>query len=827
MSAPDFAAVERLWNEVADAPAEERERVLAAAKPAVRREVESLLAADREAGDFLDAPARRATIESGTRIGPYELIGLLGSGGMGEVYRARDPRLGREIALKILAPDLWDSASAAARFAREARAASALNHPNIVHLYDVATEPTPFIAMELVEGGTLRQKLTRDSPAQRRSGGPHYTVELPALLRALTGAARGLARAHAAGIVHRDLKPENIMITPGGEAKLLDFGLAKVTDVARATSEQSLLTTRAGLVVGTIGYMSPEQAQGERVDPRSDIFSFGCILFEVAAGRRPFESDSLIDTLHKIVHAPVPSMRQWNAALPRRLQTLVERCLEKKPEARFQSMEEVALALEELLRRDEPALTQRRIARWPRAVAAMAVAAVCTLPMRSSAPLHASGPVAVMPFAASRAADAYLGDGIAAGVAERLASIDRIEVVPNETVREFASQRRALPAGVVVAGRLERDGDRLHVTATVGDETHAFAGTLSELPRLERDVAQTVARALGADLPRGDDRALVRADTSSPRAYDAFLRGRFEWNRWTNDGWRRAIAHFEEATIADPLFAAAYAGLSDAYAQLALYNAMPPGEAWPKAKAAALKALELDPNLGEAHMSLAVVRTWYEWDLAAAEPGYRRAIALSPRSPEARLAYALHLGVAGRAAEGVREAQRAVELNPISAIAHRTLADLLQIVGDHQRYAAHARRFAGLHPDDPISRYHLALSAQFLGREEEAFDHIRRYETLSGTAPAQLAAYEAAFRRGGMRGYWHAAARAGEAAGDGPIVVAIASALAGDRERTLAAIERGIERHDAFILWSRTYPMFAFLRDDPRYQALMARLSPR
>ena len=811
MSAPDFAAVERLWNEVADAPREERERVLAAASDDVRREVESLLAADSAAGDFLDAPARRAPLEPGTRIGPYELVALLGSGGMGEVYRARDPRLGRDIALKILAPDLWDSPSAAARFAREARAASALNHPNIVHIYDVATEPTPFIAMELVEGETLRQKL--------RAG-----ADLPSLLRALAGAGRGLARAHAAGIVHRDLKPENMMITPEGEAKLLDFGLAKVTGVVRASRDQSLLTTRAGLVVGTVGYMSPEQAQGARIDHRSDIFSFGCILFEAAVGRRPFESDSLIDTLHKIVHAPVPSIRHSNAALPRRLQTLVERCLEKKPEARFQSMEEVALALEELLRRDAGALTRRRAARWPRALGAAAIAAVCTLTMHSAAPLRASGPVAVMPFAAARPADAYLGDGIAAGIAERLASIDRLDVVSHETVRQFAAQRRPLHAGLVVAGRIERRGERLYVTASIGEEMHAFEGSVSDLLRIEREVARTVARAFDAELPHGHERALVRADTTNPRAYDAFLRGRFEWNRWNDAGWLAAIGHFEEATIADPLFAAAYAGLSDTYTQLALYDAMPPAEAWPKAKAAALKALELEPNLGEAHMSLAAVRTWYEWDLAAAEPAYRRAIELSPRSPEARLAYALHLGVAGRAAEGVREAERAVELNPISAIAHRTLADLLMIVGDHPRYAAHARRFAGLHPDDPITQYHLAMSAQFLGREDEAFRHIRRYEAMHGATPARLALYEEAFRRGGMRAVWQAVARADETAGEAPSTVAISAALAGEADHTLAAIERGIDRREAFILWTRTYPMFAFLRDDPRYQTLMARM---
>ena len=700
MKAPDFAAVERLWNDVADAPPAERERLLAAAGEEVRREVESLLAAERRAGDFLDAPPRRAAIDPGTRVGPYEIVALLGSGGMGEVYRARDVRLGREIALKLLAPDLWDSPTAAARFAREARAASALNHPGIVRVYDVATEPVPFIAMELVEGETLRQKLGAGAG-------------LPSILRALSGAARALGRAHAAGIVHRDLKPENIMITPEGEARLLDFGLAKVTDVARAGGEPTLLTTRAGLVVGTAGYMSPEQAQGERLDHRSDVFSFGCILFEAAAGRRPFESDSLIDTLHKIVHAPVPSMRQWNAALPRRLQALVERCLEKKPEARFQTMEEVALALEELLRRDAGSLARHRLSRRPRALAAAAVALVCSLTMHS-----------------------------------------------------------AVPPPVL----------------------------------------------------RAPQRALVRADTTSPRAYDAFLRGRFEWNRWTDAGWRKALEHFQEATIADPLFAAAYAGLSDSYAQLALYHSMPPAEAWPKAKAAALKALELDPGLGEAHMSLAVVRTWYDWDLAAAEEGYRRAIALSPRSPEARLAYALHLGVAGRAAEGVGEAERALELNPISAIAHRALADLLMMVGDRPRYAAQARRLAGLHPDDPISHYHLALSAQFLGREEEAFRHIRRYEELCDTPPAQLAAYAEAFRRGGMRGYWLAAARAGEAAGMAPIVVAMAWALGGEPTRALPAIERGIERRDAFILWTRAYPMFAPLREDPRYQALMARL---
>lgn len=814
-----FAEVERLWHEVADAPASERERLLAAAEPDLRREVESLLAADDEAGDFLDGPACRDAIETGTRIGVYEIVAPLGSGGMGEVYRAHDPRLGREVALKILAPDLWDSPTAAARFAREARAASALNHPNIVHVYDVASEPAPFIAMELVEGETLRQKLR----------GP---VNLEATLRALAGAARGLAKAHAAGIVHRDLKPENIMITPAGEAKLLDFGLAKVTAVAPSDGERSLLTTRRGLVAGTIGYMSPEQAQGERVDHRSDVFSFGCILFEVAAGRRPFESDSLVDTLHKIVHAPVPSMRQWNAALPRRLQALVERCLEKKPDARYQSMDDVAQALDDVLRRDARALDRRRASRVPRIAAAIVVTAVSMVISRAWTPSRATGRVAVLPFATAGVGD-YLGEGFAAGLAERLGRAGGIEVAPHTAVRELVQRGRAgevqasLRVATMIDGRVERRGDRLSVTARMparGWQT-TVEGALTDVPRLERELARSLAGALGVHATTAEDRALIRADTASARAYDAFLRARYEWNRWTDDGWQKAIELYEEAVIADPLFAAAHAGLSDSYTQLALYGMIPPERGWTEAKAAALRALELDPDLGEAHMSLGTVRTWREWDFGAAEESYRKAITLSPRSPEVRLAYALHLGAAGRAAEGVREAERAVELNPVSLIAHRALADLLMILGDLARYEAQARRLDELHPREPNGAYHRGLAAQWLGNEEEAFRHLLRYDRMVETPPSRLAAREAAFRRGGIRAYWRMTARDDEAAGLGSITLATEYALAGNYDRALQWIERGVERREAFILWTRSYPMFAPLRGDPRYEALIAKMT--
>lgn len=842
-----FDQVARIWEAVADLDPAAQTAALDEAcrdQPELRREVESLLAADGRAGSFLDRavidPAALRPPESlppGTALGVYQIVAPLGSGGMGEVYRARDPRLGRHVAIKILSPDLWNNRRALARFEREARAASALNHPTIVQIHEIETatidrgespEGVRYIAMELIEGQTLRDRLSDGA-------------SLHDALRWLITAAQGLARAHAAGIVHRDLKPENIMITLDGFPKLLDFGLAKLVDAEPGGAMAS--ATREGMAMGTAGYMSPEQVQGKPVDHRSDIFSFGCIVHEVFAGHRAFESDSLIDTLHNIVHRQAPPMRRNGRSASRALQSIVDRCLAKSPEDRFASIEDAAAALSAVVASKD----FERGGPWRRRAAA-AVVAIAILgsiaygwrflpgtPAPVSQPAtHPS--IGIMPFAAAAESDVYLAEGLAERAAEHLARAGSLRIVPTAAVREALARgsRETIGASLrihtLVTGRLERRDEKLRVTLEVTDlrdgsrRLTTLERRIDEIPALQQDIVQSLVTTLAFPARDLGNRALVRNETNDTQAYDFFLRGRLEWNRWTESGFRKAIEHFDSALLHDPMFANAHAGISDSYTQLALNNFMAPTEAWPRAKAAALRAITLDPNLGEAHMSLAVVLTWHDWDFTRAEDSYRRAVALSPRSPEVHLAYGFHLAVTGRFVEANREMERARDLNPVSTIAGIAVTESLWFLGDHKRYLAEARQLALMHPEVPNAAYHHGYALQLSDDAKGALRELLRSEELSGASKAELSALQAGFNRDGLEGYWAAVAARYERTGRQQLDCAQSWMLAGEEEKALDAIEKGLKRREAFILWVKSYPMFAPLRENARYQKLVSQM---
>src|SRR5215813_2245327 len=599
----------------------------------------------------------------GTKLGRYEIRSKIGAGGMGEVYLAHDTRLDRKVALKVLPAEVAANQERMRRFEQEAQAAAALNHPNISHIYEIGeSDGVNFIAMEYVEGTTLREKIHREQ------------TELRKLLRYLQQVAEGLTKAHAAGIVHRDLKPDNVMITRDGYAKILDFGLAKLTEQTKSPGVETEAPTAVlrqplstpGVVMGTVGYMSPEQAQARAVDHRSDIFSFGCLLYEAATGQRAFESESTIDTLHKILHAPVALVKDVNPAAPVDLTRIVRRCLAKDPDDRYQSIREAAIELRELRRELEgaaelgttvpPSSVGSTTGSETAGVATASDAQVSTTPASSAeyiikgiwqhklataivlvaivlgvlglgAYLHARNTevaiesIAVLPFVNQNhdPETEYLSDGLTESIINSLTQLSALRVSPRSTVFQYKGKDtdplkigHDLGVRAILTGRLLQRGDSLMVSAELLDVRdnkqlwgEQYNRKLADALAVQQEISREISERLRTKLSGEEQRQLTRRDTSNPEAYAFYLKGRYYWNKRTTDNVRKAMEQFQQAADKDPNYALAYVGLADCYSLLELYAGTPASETLPKAKAFAERALQLDNSLAEAHTSLA------------------------------------------------------------------------------------------------------------------------------------------------------------------------------------------------------------------------------
>jgi eukaryotic-like serine/threonine-protein kinase len=621
-------------------------------------------------------------LAANTTLSHYRILSKIGAGGMGEVYLAQDTKLDRKVALKILPADLAANQDRMRRFVQEAKAAAALNHPNIAHIYEIGeSDSTNFIAMEFVDGKTLREKIHGEKS------------ELKVFLKHLLQVAEGLAKAHASGIVHRDLKPDNIMITRDGHSKILDFGLAKLLETAGlkpdregglgsseiATAMMPVQHSTPGVVMGTVGYMSPEQAQAKAVDQRSDIFSFGCLLYEVATGRKPFAGDSVIDTLHKIIYEPAPAITDFNPSASPELQRVIRKCLAKEPQKRYQTIRDTANDLEELLEE------MKGVSDIERSVAPSTnTSSTIGTDENPKSTFENHKSVAVLPFTNMSADEEneYFCDGLAEELLHALSKIDDLKVAARTSAFSFKGKGanvseigEKLGVKNVLEGSVRKSGNRLRISVqlvNVSDGFHLWSERydreMRDIFNVQDEIALAVVDALKLKLFGNEKAAVLKRYTDNAEVHELFLKGRYYSYKYTAEGWNRAIEFFEKAIEKQPDYAPAYAGMAASRGCLWFFGLLPAEQTIPQSKTAAIRALEIDENLADAHLSLAIITFFYDWEWEKAEQEFKQSIALTPNNAEALSYYALFLGFEERFDEAISLGKRSLEIDPLSPL---------------------------------------------------------------------------------------------------------------------------------------------------------------
>jgi serine/threonine protein kinase/Tfp pilus assembly protein PilF len=802
---------------------------------------------------------------------------------MGEVYLAEDAQLRRRVALKILPVDLASNQDRMRRFIQEAQAAAALNHPNIAHIYEIGeSEGANFIAMEFVDGKTLREKIHQEKS------------ELRVLLKHLLQVAEGLAKAHASGIVHRDLKPDNIMITHDGHAKILDFGLAKLVETSGpglGPSEGGEAPTAVmqqhsvpGMIMGTVGYMSPEQAQAKPVDQRSDIFSFGCILYEAATGRKPFAGDSVVDTLHRIIYEPAPAITDFNPSASPELQRVIRKCLAKEREKRYQTIRDTANDLEELLEEikstsdiersvapstststssapgitndDLPAESTASVSQQPASsaeyvitgikqhkLAVMIALAVLVcgavglfLYLRARNTAVAIESIAVMPFVneSGNADVEYLSDGMTETLINSLSQIPNLSVKARSSVfrykgKEIDPKKIAAELNVqaILTGRVVQRGDQLTLNLELIDAQtenvlwgNRYERKSSELVALQSEIARDVSNKLKTKLSGADAAKVEKNYTANAEAYQLFLKGRFYGSKRTAKDAQKSIEYFQQAVAIDPNYALAYAGLAESNWFLALYSYPQVNEVVPKARELALKALELDSSLAEPHSILGVICLNYDHDFACMERETKLAIELNPNYAEGHRRYGLLLYDLGRFEESRIALRRALEIDSLSPVTNQNYAQLLFYERKYDESETQSKRNVELDPNFWYAHWQLFYVYRMKRDYASAVEELAKVQDARGEPDAAKLIRES-FVKGDWQGFLRKITEERTRLKLYPYFVATFFAELGEKDKAFAMLNEAIETKDQHTQQMKVDPYMNPLRDDPRFQEVL------
>ncbi len=751
----------------------------------------------------------------GTTLSHYHVLERIGVGGMGVVYRARDERLERDVAIKVLPHGTLASDAARRRFRREALAISRLTHPGIATIHDFDTEAgTDFLVLEYLPGEPLDARLAR---------GP---LGEPEAIDLATQVADALEASHEMGVIHLDLKPGNIHVSPRGRVKVLDFGLARILQREGGWVTTSMASDSAALA-GTLPYMSPEQIAGGDPDPRTDLYALGVVLYEMVTGRRPFEQPQPAALMYAIVNTPPPSPRSLAGVSPA-LEALIVRALDKSPDGRFGSAREMCEAL--------------RTAGG--AYAAGTNAAAVPVGVAVAPPASGIRSLAVLPLRdlSGDPAQEYFADGITEALITALARLSSLRVISSTTVMQYKHARKPLPEiartlGVeaVVEGSVLRSGDRVRITAQLIDaanDRHLWAQSYErdvvDVLALQSEVVQAIAGEVRAQLTPQERERLVAGRSVDPKAFEAYLRGRYFWNQRGTADVRKAVEHFNAAIAADPTFALAYSGLADCYNILGDQHVLSPAEAGPLARAATRRALEFEPELAEAHTSLGFNRMFYEWDWAGAEQAYRHALRLNPGYATAHQWYAEYLAQLGHFDAAIVEAREAQALDPLAFVMGTTVGDVLYFSRRYDEAIAALRAIVDTEPAFLHALNDLGRAYAEVGRFEDAcacFDDAGR---RGGGDPRSSAGMGRALAQAGRtdeaRAVLAALRERGRERYVSSLSVATIHAALGDVDEALGWIERGVEQRDSSLVWIKVHPRVDPLRGDPRFTAALERM---
>ena len=736
----------------------------------------------------------------GRTIGHYKITEKLGSGGMGVVYKAEDTRLGRNVALKFLPERYAEDRQALERFRREARAASALNHPNICTIHDIgAHEGQPFIVMEFLEGQTLRKHLG------------NRPLEIDYLIELGIQISNALNTAHEKGIIHRDIKSDNVFVTEGGQIKLLDFGLAKLVEGAPYGSPGALdgktaagPLTVPGIGVGTPLYMSPEQLLGKELDARSDIFSFGVLLYEMATNQMPFQGRDMGVVFHAILSQAPVSPKTLNPELSDQLGHVIDKALEKDRKARYQSAKELLM---DLTRLKQDGNSNVR-------------------PVVTTAPeVQVQPSIAVLPFVnmSPDPENEYFSDGLAEELISALTHIEGLRVAARTSTFTFKGGQKSisqigseLKVDNILEGSVRKAGKRLRITAQLvnaADGYHLWSERydreMEDIFEVQDEIARTVVEKLRVRLLTDQEIPLVKVHTNNLEAYNLYLRGRHHSNTQTPGGYHEAIQCFQRALEQEPSFALAYAGLADAHWLASYFGKLPPNEAYPQARMSVRKALAIDDTLAEAHAALGVVNTFYDWDWVGAEREFKRALELNSNSSLIHSYYAYFLSISKRHEEAIGEARRGQELDPLSSSANGVVGLILSAAGRYSEAIEDLRSTLLIAPNH--FWLHMTLGNAYLGNQmdEDAIAAGEKALELSGGNPVALfslwCSYYLSGRKTEAAELFDTFKRKLSGEYVPPMCCVYIHIIRGEAEDAIEWVKRALEEHDSFLFSFQNY----------------------